>query len=185
METFIEFLPIVIYSLIGTALFYLKKITFNNQITLLILALVAHVTISIMHGNWTVLIGQVLIATAAFALMVYFFAGKTSGETILTMASILLLSPLPDGLIPMIIVFILILITAAIQFRKKTESLKWLLFDAASSTGLAYATPDYSHLPDRSTLTDEDKRTSLLPYMASVMTVTALYYLLQPLFLDS
>jgi len=185
METFIEFLPIAIYSLIGTVLFYLKRITFNNQIALLALALLAHATISIMHGNLILLIGQVVIAVAAFALMVYFFAGKTSGETILTMASILLLAPLPDGIIPMVFVFILVLIAAAIQFRKKGESLKWLLVDAASSTGLAQSLPDYSHLPDRASLTEKDKRTSLLPYIAFVMTVAALYYLVQPLFLDS
>lgn len=185
METFIEFLPIVVYSLIGTVLFYFKKITFNNQIALLGLALIAHAVISIMHGNWIFFAGQVVIGALAFFLMVFFFAGKTSGETILTMTSILVLSPIPEGILPMVIVFILVLIAAVLAFRKKADSLKWLLVDATTSTGLAQAAPDYSHLPDRASLTEADKRTSLLPYMAAVMTVASLYYLLQPLFLDS
>jgi hypothetical protein len=185
METFIDFLPIAIYSLIGTALFYLKKITFNNQVALVILAFIAHAILTLQDNVLFIFIGQIVISITIFLLLVFFFAGKTSGETILSMTSLVLLTPIPHGIIPMFIVFALILIASAIALRNKTESLKWLLYDAASSTGLTYAKPDYSHLPDRSTLSEKDKRTSVLPFMALVSTIAAIYYLVQPMFLDS
>lgn len=185
METFIEFLPIVIYALIGTALFYIKKITFNNQMALLVIAAIAHAILSFSNGSGLFFVGQLVISLLVFFLMVFFFAGKTSGETILTLTSLLLLSPIPHGILPMVIVFVLVLVATIIAFRDKAEMLKLILFEATTSAGISGGKPDYSHLPDRATLAQTEKRTSVLPYMAAVMTVASLYYLVQPLFLDS
>lgn len=185
METFISFLPIVIYSLVGTALFYFKKITFNNQIGLIAAAMAAHGVISFQQGTGIFFIGQLIISSIMFLLLVFFFAGKTSGETLLTMSSLFALIPVPHGIIPLFVVFVLLLVFTIIELRRKSESVKWLIMEAASSTGLAHSAPNYSHLPDRAALGASDKRTSVLPYMAAVMTLASLYYLVRPLFLDS
>lgn len=185
MENTIDFLPIVLYSLIGSILFYTKRISFNNQISILSVALVAHIVISIIFGSWIWTIGQILLSFIIFALLIIVFKGKTSGETMLTFSSLLALLPIPIGFIPFGITMILLFVVAAFSLRKQKGAFKTVILDATLSTGLSYSKPDYSHLPERASLDSTVKRTSLLPYIAIVMSLTALYYFVQPFFLES
>lgn len=185
VSNFIQFLPIAIYAIIGSILFYTKKINFNNQVGLLVGATVIHAILAIIQGQMFFTVGQILIAIVTFLLLVFFFSGKTSGETILTMVSIFALTPVPIGVIPMIVLFAVIFIAAGIALWRQSESIKLALLDATLSTGLSHSKPDYSHLPDRASLPADAKKTSMLPYIATVMTLASLWYLIQPLFLDS
>lgn len=184
METFISFIPILAFSLIGSALFFTKKINFNNEVALLILALIAHITLSILNGYWIFTIGQVIVATLVFFLLVFVLGNKTSGETILTMTGLLALTPLPTGFIPLIAVFVITFIIGIVGLKKQSDSIKHVITDAVFSTGMGQSLPNYDHLPERSEVKGK-RKISLLPVIGIVMTLSAVYYLIQPLFLES
>ncbi|MBC9707531.1 MAG: hypothetical protein H9W81_21935 [Enterococcus sp.] len=185
MENFISFLPILVYSLAGTILYFTKKITFNNQMVLLGLALTAHIVLSILGGYWVFTLGQVLIGSVVFFLLILMMGGKTSGETILTMSAIIALTPLPIGFISVGVVFIVTFILGILAIRKQQDSVKNVMLDAVFSTGMGQSMPNYEHLQDRKALDPEQKKFSLLPIVSLVMFLSALFYLVQPMFLEA
>lgn len=185
MENFIAFLPILVYSLIGTILYFSKKINFNNQMILLVLALISHIILSIVGEYWLFTLGQVLIGIVVFFLLIFAVGNKTSGETILTMSAILALTPVPVGLIPVILVFVVTFLVGVVELRKQKDSVKDVMLDAVFSTGMGQSLPNYEHLKDRSELEPDKKKFSLLPIVSLVMFISSMYYLLQPLLLEA
>lgn len=185
MENFIAFLPILVYSLIGTILYFSKKITFNNQMILLSLAFAAHVALSIVDGYWVFTLGQFLIGFIVFFLLILAVGNKTSGETILTMSAIIALTPLPIGFISIALVFVATFVIGIIELRKQKDSVKNVMLDAVFSTGMGQGLPNYEHLKDRSELEVDQKKFSMLPIVSLVMFLSSMYYLIRPLLLDS
>lgn len=152
---------------------------------LLLLALVAHSTLSILNGYWVFTLGQVLIGAMVFFLLILMVGGKTSGETILTMSAIVALTPLPVGFVSVGLVFVITFILGIIAIRKQKDSVKNVMLDAVYSTGMGQGLPNYEHLQDRKELSKDQKTFSLLPVVAIVMFLSSVFYYIQPLMIES
>lgn len=94
METLILFSPVVGYFIFSTIMFMFKKFKFELHASILLVALVTNFILS-MQADGFILIAmiQIVFAIAAFVLMVPFFAGKASGETMLAFTAIIGLPP--------------------------------------------------------------------------------------------
>ena len=187
MDTILSFLPIVMYSLIATGLYFWNKLTFNIQAAMLTVTIAANTLLSVFtHHSLLLPVIQAVLAAAVFVVLVYFMGGKASGETFLTMCALIALTPLPEGLIPLLLVFVIFTVVAVIALRKQSESAFFYVQETILKSGMANSLPDYSHLPDRKeTLAAPNaKKVSLLPYVASVMTLATLFYGIQYLLSD-
>lgn len=187
MNIILSFLPIVIYALIASGLYFGNKLTFNIQSVMLIVAVIANIVVSLNtgHGLWTPLV-QAVLAGLVFVALVFFMGGKASGETFLTMCAIIALTPLPEGVIPVVLIFVIFTVVAVITLNKQNDSAFFYVQETILKSGLANSLPDYSHLPERKeTLSAPNaKKVSLLPYVASVMTLATLFYGIQYLLAD-
>jgi hypothetical protein len=154
---------------------------------MLIVAIIANITLSINtgHGLWAPLV-QAVLAVLVFVALVFFMGGKASGETFLTMCAIVALTPWPEGIIPVIIIFVAFSVVAVITLKKQNDSAFFYVQETILKSGMASSLPDYSHLPERKeTLSAPNaKKVSLLPYVASVMTLATLFYSVQYLLAD-
>lgn len=187
MNIILSFLPIVAYSLIASGLYFVNKLTFNIQSVMLLFAMVANIVLSInTHHDLLMPIIQIVLAILVFVALVSFMAGKASGETFLTMCAIIALAPWPEGIIPVILIFVIFTVGAVITLNKQNDSAFFYVQETILKSGLANSLPDYSHLPERKeTLSAPNaKKVSLLPYVASVMTLATLFYSVQYLLAD-
>lgn len=176
------FAPILLYTTIGTLLFSTGYFTFNKGMALLGVSFVVHVALSVLTGNWLGLIVQTVVALIAFALMIVFFAGKTSGETILTMTALLGLTPIPSGLLAIVGSLVAFLVYAIVKL-KKSEVFS-TMYTAVVSSGMAQQLPNYEHMGSRKELSSDEKRVSLIPFMLVIYLGFALFFLARPLFMD-
>lgn len=177
------FLPVLLYAGFGSILFSLGAFTFNKGMTLLVISIAAHITISILAGTWIFALVQTVIAASAFILLIMFFAGKTSGETILTMTALLALTVIPSGLLAFLGTLAAFVVYAVIRLRKSEVAAT--LYTAVLSSGMAQQLPNYEHMDDRKDLSAEEKRISLMPFMLAVNLLFALFYLVKPMLGDS
>jgi hypothetical protein len=187
MNIIISFLPIVVYSLIATGLYFGNKLTFNIQSVMLLAAIAADIVLSINTQRGLVVpIVQAILAGVVFVALVFFMGGKASGETFLTMCAIIALTPIPEGVIPVVLIFAIFTVMAVVTLKKQNDSAFFYVQETILKSGLANTLPDYSHLPERKeTLTAPNaKRVSLLPYVASVMLLATLFYSVQYLLAD-
>lgn len=154
---------------------------------MLVVAIAANIILSINtgHGLWTPII-QAVIAGLVFIALVFFMGGKASGETFLTMCAIIALTPFPEGIVPVILIFAIFTVVAVITLKKQNDSAFFYVQETILKSGLASSLPDYSHLPERKeTLSAPNaKKVSLLPYVASMMTLATLFYGVQYLLAD-
>lgn len=187
MNIILSFLPIVAYSLIATGLYFGNRLTFNLQSVMLGVAIVANIALAINtgHGLWEPII-QTVLAAFVFIALVFFMGGKASGETFLTMCAIIALTPMPEGIIPIVVVFAVFTVVAVRTLSKQNDSALFYVQETILKSGLANSLPDYSHLPERKeTLSAPNaKKVSLLPYVAAVMTLATLFYGIQYLLAD-
>lgn len=181
--TALSYAPIFFFSLIGSIFFAFKKYNFNTGMTLIGLAFLGKLGFHIAFGGTLAFVAQVVLAALCFFLLVIFFSGKTSGETILTMSSMFLLTPLLHGVLAFLLVFVLLFLYSLFA-SKDREELKASIFLAFTSTGMAHAMPNYEHLPERKNLHQDAKRISLMPFIAIVYGGFAVYHLLSPLWMD-
>lgn len=154
---------------------------------MLIVAITANIFLAIQsnHDIWTA-IAQAAIAVVVFIALVFFMGGKASGETFLTMCAIVALTPFPEGIIPVVVIFVLFTVFAVVTLKKQNDSAFFYVQETILKSGMASSLPDYSHLPERKeTLAAPNaKKVSLLPYVASVMTLATLFYSVQYLLAD-
>jgi hypothetical protein len=187
MNIILSFLPIVIYSLIASGLYFGNKLTFNIQSVMLIVAIGANIVLSISTGHGLLApVVQAVIAGLVFIVLVFFMGGKASGETFLTMCAIIALTPFPEGIIPVVLIFVIFTVMAVITLNKQNDSAFFYVQETILNSGLANSLPDYSHLPERKeTLSAPNaKKVSLLPYVASIMLLATLFYSIQYLLAD-
>lgn len=182
--TALSYAPMVFFALVGSIFFALKKYTFNTGMTLIALAVVGKLVFHIALGGIFPFIIQTVIALLVFFLLILFFSSKTSGETILTMTSMFLLTPLLHGVWAFLATFVLLFLYS-ILFSKDRQELKASLFLAITSTGMAHALPNYEHLPDRKDLDQDAMKVSLMPFIAVAYGAFALYHLMSPLWMES
>lgn len=187
----ITLLPIIIYSAIGTILFYRKKITFNNQLALVLVTWLIYIGISLFYRDYAALI-QILIALLAFVVMIIFLSGRVSGETILSMSSLFALTPLPHGVFGFLGVFVVLIISSIIIMKneqgtwtKTYAEFRDTILLAFLSTGLAHSLPNYEYMEERSKLPKDAKKISILPYILISFTLLAVYFLFRTLTLES
>lgn len=154
---------------------------------MLIVAITANIVLAITANIdiWTP-VAQAAVAILVFIALVFFMGGKASGETFLTMCAIVALTPLPQGIIPVVLIFAIFTVGAVRTLKKQNDSAFFYVQETILRSGMASSLPDYSHLPDRKeTLAAPNaKKVSLLPYVASVMTLATLFYGVQYLLAD-
>jgi hypothetical protein len=154
---------------------------------MLILIIAANIVLAINTGHdlWTPII-QAVLAGLVFIALVFFMGGKASGETFLTMCAIIALTPVPEGIIPVVLIFTVFTVVAVRTLSKQNDSALFYVQETILKSGLASSLPDYSHLPERKeTLSAPNaKKVSLLPYVASMMTLATLFYGVQYLLAD-
>lgn len=187
MNIILSFLPLVVYSLLASGLYFVNKLTFNIQSIMLVLAIAADVVLSITtQHDLLIPIMQVFLAVFVFVALVFFMGGKASGETFLTMCAIVALTPWPEGIIPVVLIFTIFTVAAVITLKKQNDSAFFYVQETILKSGLASSLPDYSHLPERKEALSAPnaKKVSLLPYVASVMTLATLFYGVQYLLAD-
>lgn len=187
MNIILSFLPLVVYSLLASGLYFINKLTFNIQSVMLLLAMVANIALAIStnHGLWIPVI-QAVLAGLVFVALVFYMGGKASGETFLTMCAIIALSPLPEAIVPIVLIFVSFTVVAVVTLNKQNASAFFYVQETILKSGMASSLPDYSHLPERKeTLSAPNaKKVSLLPYVASIMTLATLFYGVQYLLAD-
>jgi hypothetical protein len=187
MNIILSFLPIVVYSLIASGLYFGNKLTFNIQSVMLLVAITANIVISInTHHDLWIPVAQAVLAGLVFVALVFFMGGKASGETFLTMCAIIALTPMPEGILPVILIFVIFTVVAVVTLKKQNDSALFYVQETILSSGLANSLPDYSHLPERKETVSaaNAKKVSLLPYVASVMILATLFYSIQYLLAD-
>lgn len=183
-QTALSYAPISLFAIIGSILFLQKKLTFNKEMLIFIIALIGNITLSIFSGNILLLIIQLVVATIIFIAMVFILSGKISGETILTISSMFALTPLMHGLFAFFAVFLILMALSLISMRRDPKEWSATIANAVLSTGLGSRSPNYEYMPDRKELSADKKRISLLPIIAVVYTLFGLFYALRPLWLD-
>lgn len=171
------------------------------------------------------MVTQILLAIIAFILMVPFFAGKASGETMLAFTALIGLAPLAKdfsvGLVGVLISLGLFVVFAIYKSKDKISELTTAMSDnsednlddaqetnktstdsdsSTTSPGSVkdmitvgvlstydgqFKLPDYSYLPDASTVKKEE-RISFSTFALTGFTLVALFNLIYPiLFLDN
>lgn len=228
MTDLIQFSPILGYFLFASIMFIFRKFIFSLHASVLVVALLSNIAIAVLTGGNAIIMSlQVVFAIVAFVLMVPFFAGKASGETMLAFAALIGLAPLAHdfsiGLIGTLISLGLFVGFAVYKSKDKIKELTALATsdekskkepssEAESEEGATTPTPaesspgsvkdmlavgvlstyngqfklpDYSYLPDASTVKKEE-RVSFSTFALTGFALVALFNLIYPiLFLDS
>lgn len=178
----LSFLPILLYAGIGSLLFYAGSFTFNKGGALLGTSFVLHMALNIVAGNWLGIMAQTILSVGVFALLIMFFSGRTSGETILTMTALLALTPIPSGLLAIVGSLVVFLVYAVIKLRK--SEVYTTLYTAITASGMTQGLPNYDHLGDRKDLEADAQRVSLMPFMALVYGAFSIFFLVQTIMMD-
>lgn len=94
MNDIILYAPVIAYFAFASIMFMFRKFIFGLHASVLIAAMIANTYLSITTGG-SVLIAviQIVFAIVSFVLMVPFFAGKASGETMLAFTALVGLAP--------------------------------------------------------------------------------------------
>lgn len=226
MTDFIQYIPILGYFLFASIMFIFRRFIFNLHATVLAIALLGNIAIAVVTGgNPIVMVTQILLAIIAFILMVPFFAGKASGETMLAFTALIGLAPLAKdfsvGLVGVLISLGLFVVFAIYKSKDKISELTTAMSDnsednlddaqetnktstdsdsSTTSPGSVkdmitvgvlstydgqFKLPDYSYLPDASTVKKEE-RISFSTFALTGFTLVALFNLIYPiLFLDN
>lgn len=226
MTDLIQFYPILGYFLFASLMFIFRKFIFSLHASVLVAALLANISIAVLTGgNALIMSLQIVFAIIAFILMVPFFAGKASGETMLAFTALIGLAPLSHdftvGLIGTLISLSLFVIFAIYKSKDKISqmaamatadkndndkepdeivdetispvadsnspgSVKDMLTVGVLSTyNGQFKLPDYSYLPDASTVKKEE-RVSFSTFALTGFALVALFNILYPiLFLDN
>lgn len=202
MNDLISYAPGLAYFGFASLMFALKKFSFGLHTTVLALAM-GGMFYLVISQDGTLLIGiiQAVFAIIAFILMVFFFAGKASGETLVSFTALIALSPFAlgfeRGLMTFGVTLALLLVYSSIFYNKQlagiakmaqgiaddkqngnsggnSETLKDTLMAGLYSTynGQLKA-PDYSYLPDKSQ-TSSQKKISISVFAFSAFILVAL-----------
>lgn len=186
MTDLILYTPGLAYFAFASLMFALNKFSFGLHSTALVLCMTSYFWLTVTHdGNLIIAIIQTVLAVVSFVLMVFFFAGKASGETMISFAGIMALSPFAlgfgRGLMTLGMTIVLLLIYSAVFYNKQLAGIskiaKGIVDDKNNNvptdntatlkdtllTGL-YSTyngqikaPDYSYLPDKSDTVGQKK----------------------------
>lgn len=94
MNDIILYAPVIAYFVFASIMFMFRKFIFGLHASVLITAMIANTYLSITTGG-SILIAviQIVFAIVSFILMVPFFAGKASGETMLAFTALVGLAP--------------------------------------------------------------------------------------------
>lgn len=226
MTDLIQFYPVLSYFLFASLMFLFRKFIFSLHAGALSLALLGNIAVSVLTGgNAIVMSLQVVFAIIAFVLMVPFFAGKASGETMLAFTALIGLAPLSRdfsvGLVGTLISLGLFVVFAVYKSKDKISQMAAMSTenknkenqeadegqDEYSTPGIdssspgsvkdmltvgvlstyngQFKLPDYSYLPDASTVKKEE-RVSFSTFALTGFALVALFNLIYPiLFLDS
>jgi hypothetical protein len=229
MTDLIQFYPILGYFLFASLMFIFRKFIFSLHASVLVAALLGNIAISVFTGGNPIIMSlQVFFAIVAFVLMVPFFAGKASGETMLAFTALIGLAPLSHdfsfGLVGALISLGLFFVFAvykskdkisqmatmatANNFKEETNGQEqendsdnenpvshnndspgtvkdMLTVGVLSTYNGQFKLPDYSYLPDGSTVKKEE-RVSFSTFALTGFALVALFNILYPiLFLDS
>lgn len=138
--------------------------------------------LNIVAGNWLGIMAQTILSVGVFALLIMFFSGRTSGETILTMTALLALTPIPSGLLAIVGSLVVFLVYAVIKLRK--SEVYTTLYTAITASGMTQGLPNYDHLGDRKDLEADAQRVSLMPFMALVYGAFSIFFLVQTIMMD-
>lgn len=186
MNDLILYAPGLAYFAFASLMFALKKFSFGLHSTVLALAMAAMFYLTVTQdGSMLIAVVQTVFAVISFILMVFFFAGKASGETMVSFTALLALSPFAlsfdRGLIVFGMTLVLLLVYSSIFYNKQLggiskiaqgmvddknnstpnangETLKDTLMTGLLSTynGQIKA-PDYSYLPDTANTVGQKK----------------------------
>lgn len=185
MNDLILYAPGLAYFAFASLMFALKKFSFGLHSAALALAMGAMFYLTVTQdGSLLIAIIQAVFAIVSFILMVFFFAGKASGETLVSFTALVALSPFAlsfeRGLLTFGGTLALLLIYSAIFYNKQLAGISKIaqgIVDDKNGnsnenggtlkdtlmTGL-YSTyngeikaPDYSYLPDKSKTSDQKK----------------------------
>lgn len=237
MNDILPYLPVLGYFAFATIMFAFRKFIFGLHASVLAIALAANLYLNLSNdGNIFIALAQIAFAVIAFILMVPFFAGKASGETMLAFSALIGLPPLArffeSSLVGFLLSLGLFVAFAVYANRGRLNEIKTMVNDiqnpdtpekvsdtkepadadvsedtpAAAKAPLAdhggsvkdmltvgalstyngqFKLPDYSYLPDASTVKKEE-RTSFSIFALSGYTIVVLFNLVTTVFfLDS
>lgn len=94
MNDIILYAPVIAYFAFASIMFLFRKFIFGLHASVLIAAMIANTYLSITTGGSVIIaVIQIVFAIVSFVLMVPFFAGKASGETMLAFTALVGLAP--------------------------------------------------------------------------------------------
>lgn len=171
--------PLALYMLLMSGAYFVKKLTFNLQAySLGVFAVISLIIAIAANQLWWITLLQIIAAGILFVILVYFFGGKAAHDTIVTFVALVALTPFSVGIIPLLIGVGLFIVYSLFMMRRQRQSIVGFLRDTAVNAGAGATLPDFSSLPDRKNLEEEDKKrtVSLLPFFALSLVGTILYY---------
>lgn len=187
MTDLILYAPGLAYFAFASLMFALKKFSFKIHSAVLFLAMIGMFYLAVVQdGSMLIAIAQVFFAVLSFVLMVFFFAGKASGETMVLFTALVALTPFAlsfeRGLIVFGATLVILLIYSSFFYNKQLSNISkiaqdmvdnkekednvnlngdtlkdTLLVGLLSTYNGQLKAPDYSYLPDKSETAAEKK----------------------------
>lgn len=181
MTIIFTFLPIFLYALTAYGVKKLSRLTFDRNLVIFGIALVAHLAVSFFYGNFLWGIIQTVGVLVLGFLIITFLGNKAGGETIFAYMALVGLTPMPQGILPLVITVALFVGVGIYILSRQKDALKSFASDLViSQTSFV---PNYNYLPDKKEAVG--KSFSLLPFIALVYGGTIAYYVYLLLTLDS
>ena len=232
MNDIIPYVPVLGYFAFASIMFMFRKFIFGLHASVLIVAMIANTYLSLTSGgNLLIAIIQIAFAIVAFVLMVPFFAGKASGETMLAFTALIGLAPFSrffgQSLLGFGISIVIFLVFASFMHRDKIGDVTAMMNDLQNkdepskekesttesdekpqdhseevihnpgtvkdmlTVGVLntyngqFKLPDYSYLPDASTVKKEDRFSFSVFALAGYGLVVAFNFVNTMFFLDN
>lgn len=134
MNDIIPYVPVLGYFAFASIMFMFRKFIFGLHASVLIVAMIANTYLSLTSGgNLLIAIIQIVFAILAFVLMVPFFAGKASGETMLAFTALIGLAPFSrffgQSLLGFGISIVIFLVFASFMHRDKIGDVTAMMND--------------------------------------------------------
>lgn len=175
----VDYAPVLVYLTLAWAWrLAFKEFKFSLHMGLLGIMIPAHVLISVLTtSNLWFNIAGVVAGILLYLTLVFFMGGKASGETLLIIPAVIALAPLPKAF-PFIGLGIVLVIGASIfAMRKQMDTVKALVYETALNSGLGATLPDYSNLPDRKSVSKDQKTISVIPFMLLALVIATVWTL--------
>jgi hypothetical protein len=211
MNDIISYLPVLGYFAFASIMFIFRKFIFGLHASVLIIAMVINTYLNLSFGGSILItVLQIFFAVVSFVLMVPFFAGKASGETMLAFTALVGLAPFPRFFLFSLVGFglsiALFIAFAAFMHRDKigdltdiinnTEEAKeekynpgnvkdMLTVGTLSTYNGQFKLPDYSYLPDASSVKKEERFSFSIFALAGYGLVVAFNLVNALFFLDN